>query len=50
MERVFKTVNANDADYIPKAADAGKVFEENSVTYQVVHNKVKVIAHGYYDS
>jgi hypothetical protein len=50
LERVFKTVNADDADYIPKVADAGKVFEENGVTYQVMHNGVKVIAHGYYGS
>lgn len=46
--RVLKTVYADDADYIPKIVGAGQFFEENGIKYQLMHNGIKVIKHGYY--
>lgn len=50
LSRLIKTVSADDADYIPKDPDAGKIFEQNGIRYQLMHNGVKVIEHGYYGS
>lgn len=48
LDRIIKTVLADDADYIPKDIDAGKIFEEGDVRYQLMHNGVKIIENGYY--
>jgi hypothetical protein len=44
------TVGADDADGIPKVPNAGKVFHENGISYQVMHNGVKVLKDCYYGS
>jgi len=49
-DRVLKTICADDTDYIPKVPDAGEIFEENGLHYQLMHNGIKVVAHGYYGS
>ncbi len=48
--RVILTVSCNDADYIPKQPDAGKVFNEKGISYQLMHNGIKVIKDCYYGS
>ena len=41
--RVILTVGCHDADDIPKCADAGKVFSSDNISYQLMHNGVKVL-------
>ena len=48
MARVQLTISADDADAIPKVADAGKIYQENGTSYQVMHNGIKVLKDGYY--
>jgi hypothetical protein len=48
LMRVTLTINADDADYIPKVPDAGKVFEEEGIRYQLMHNGIKILEHSYY--
>jgi hypothetical protein len=45
--RVRLTVSCNDADYIPKHPDAGKVFDTDGHFYQLMHNGIKVVKDGY---
>ena len=45
--RVILTMSCNDADDIPKCPDAGKVFDQEDIPYQLMHNRVKVIKDGY---
>ena len=45
--RVILTVGCRDADYIPKCPDAGKVLFSDNVSYQLMHNGVKVLTDGY---
>ena len=40
--RVQLTVSCEDTDYIPKVPDAGKVFRDGLVPYQLMHNGVKI--------
>jgi hypothetical protein len=48
-ERFLLTVSCRDTDYIPKVADAGKVFtNERGERVQVMHNGVQVLADTYY--
>lgn len=49
-DRVLRTIHADDTDYIPKEPNAGKIFEKDGIRYQLMHNGVKVIEHGYYGS
>ncbi|MDR3645993.1 MAG: hypothetical protein P4L22_00445 [Candidatus Babeliales bacterium] len=49
MERALKTVSGDDADYIPKVAGAGEIFNNGTDSYQLMHNGVKVILNSYYD-
>lgn len=49
MERALLTITADDADYIPKVIGAGEIFNDGIVPYQLMHNGVKVVLHGYYD-
>lgn len=46
--RVILTLSCRDADYIPKCRDAGKVFQEGNLSYQLMHNGVKVLKDCYY--
>lgn len=48
IDRVLLTIKADDSDYIPKVPDAGKIFEENGVRYQLMHNGVKILENSYY--
>ena len=45
--RILLTVGCDDADYIPKHQDAGKVFENEETPYQMMHNGIKVVKDGY---
>jgi hypothetical protein len=45
--RIRLTVSCDDADLIPKVADAGKLFEDESGPYQLMHNGIKVVKDGY---
>ena len=48
-ERFLLTVSCRDTDYIPKVADAGRVFtNERGESIQVMHNGVQVLADTYY--
>lgn len=49
MERALRTVSGDDADYIPKVYGAGEIFNDGGITYQLMHNGVKVICDCYYD-
>lgn len=43
-KRVALTVSCDDADYIPKCSNAGKVFDtEETIPYQLMHNGIKVV-------
>ncbi len=50
LSRALFTIKADDTDYIPKVADAGKIFEENKISYQLMHNGIKVLKDCYYGS
>lgn len=46
--RIVLTMSCDDADYIPKCPNAGKVYDDNQlVPYQLMHNQIKVIKDGY---
>jgi hypothetical protein len=47
LSRVIETISADDVDGIPKQPGAGEVFEKDGEQYQLMHNGVKVILHGY---
>ena len=46
-ERLLTTLSCDDCEYIPKVADAGKIFTENGVSYQLMHNGIKIIENCY---
>src|SRR5262245_35625721 len=48
LRRVTLTLSADDVDYIPKHPDAGKVFEEDGLKVQLMHNGIKILEHSYY--
>lgn len=50
LARVIRTVSATDADEIPKIEGAGELFHEEGINYQLMHNGIKVLQDGYYDS
>ncbi len=50
MRRALATVSGDDTDYIPKVADAGEIFNEGAIAYQLMHNGVKIILNCYYDT
>lgn len=45
--RIILTMSCNDADDIPKDLNAGKVFEQEDIPYQLMHNGIKVVKDGY---
>jgi len=45
--RLDLTLKCTDCDYIPKVANAGKVFKQEGNSYQLMHNGVKVSTNGY---
>ncbi len=45
--RILLTMSCCDADDIPKSLHAGKIFEENHISFQLMHNGIKVIKDGY---
>jgi FkbM family methyltransferase len=45
--RVAMTAGCRDCDLIPKVAGAGQVFADGELSYQLMHNGVKVIEDGY---
>lgn len=49
-ERVLKAIQATDTDGIPKVHEAGKVFQQDGINFQLMHNGIKVVQDGYYGS
>jgi len=45
--RVRLGISCNDADAIPKQPGAGALFQEGAVSYQLMHNGIKVVKDGY---
>lgn len=50
LSRVLLSVSGDDTDTIPKVPHAGKIYNENGIAYQLMHNGVKIIKDCYYDS
>jgi len=48
MQRALRTITGKDCDYIPKIIDAGKIFTDGSISYQLMHNGVKIVLNSYY--
>ena len=48
LKRVLRTLNCHDTDDIPKAPLAGQVITEDGITYQMMHNGIKIIKGCYY--
>lgn len=46
-QRILDTIGCHDCDYIPKVLGAGQIFRENGVSYQLMHNGLKVVKNGY---
>ncbi len=49
MNRALKTISGTDCDYIPKVKDAGEIFFNGELFYQLMHNGVKIVLNSYYD-
>lgn len=47
LSRVILTMSCDDSDEIPKIADAGRIVDEGSESYQLMHNGIKVLEDGY---
>lgn len=45
--RIKMTISCKDCDILPRVRNAGKVIEDSSSRYQVMHNGIKVVADGY---
>lgn len=50
LDRAIKTINGDDADYIPKVPRAGEIFFDENIRYQLMHNGIKIYLNGYYDA
>ena len=48
LNRIKMTVRCKDSIDIPKVEGAGDIFEEGDISYQLMHNGLKVIKDGYY--
>lgn len=48
MERALRTVTGKDCDYIPKVCGAGEIFSDGELSYQLMHNGVKIVLNSYY--
>lgn len=42
-DRVMAATSCRDCDYIPKVDNTGKVYTEDGITFQIVHNGLKVL-------
>lgn len=47
-ERIQMTISCQDSRSIPKVKNAGKIFEVNNTSIQLMHNGLKVAAGGYH--
>lgn len=47
LDRVLLTASCGDCDYIPKIKNAGKIFYENGISYQLMHNGIKIVKDSY---
>ncbi len=47
LARIKMTISCQDSSLIPKVPDAGRIFVENDLRIQLMHNGVRVIADGY---
>ena len=51
MARALRTIEGDDADFIPKHPQAGAIVAvPGERPYQIMHNGLKIIAQSYYDS
>ncbi len=48
FERTLTTLSGEDTDYIPKVLEAGKIFNESSRSFQLMHNGIKIETDCYY--
>ena len=49
LQRALGTISADDCDSIAKVPLAGEIFDDEDVSYQLMHNGVKIMTHSYYD-
>ncbi len=49
-KRMLLTLSCDDCEYIPKVPNAGKIFKTDGVSYQLMHNGVKILENCYYGS
>jgi hypothetical protein len=49
LKRALLNASGSDADYIPKVAGAGEIFDDGNGPYQLMHNGIKVHLNSYYD-
>lgn len=47
-ERILTTCACDDCDTLPRCEDAGKVIEAGDISYQVMHNGIKILPDCYY--
>lgn len=47
VPKIIKTLVCQDSDLIPKIPNAGMVFSDNSGSYQLMHNGIKIINESY---
>ena len=50
INRAIRAIRADDCDYIPKIEHAGEIINNGDISYQIMHNGVKVIANSYYNA
>ena len=48
LNRIEMTVRCRDSLDIPKVEGAGDIFEDGDISYQLMHNGLKVVKDGYY--
>lgn len=48
--RVLTTISCTDCNHLPRVENAGKVFMENNINFQLMHNGLKIIKDCYYGS
>ncbi len=46
-KRALLTLSCDDCEYIPKVPNAGKIFKKDGVSYQLMHNGIKIIENSY---
>lgn len=50
MIRALLTIHGTDTDDIPKISEAGQIYYDGALSYQLMHNGIKIITNSYYDT